>query len=86
MGYTITEKILSQVSGRMVKAGEEVRAKPDFVLAYPLRGFSERYMNRLREDFGMDRLIEPERYGIFIDHNIPSTSPTMEALHVATRK
>jgi hypothetical protein len=38
MGMTIAEKILSRLAGRDVRAGEEIRVKPDFVLAYASPG------------------------------------------------
>lgn len=86
MAQTIAEKILSRVVGHQVRSGDEIAAKPDFVLVYPLPGFSERHMEGLRSDFGMERLSEPERFAMFIDHNIPSTSARMEAMNVAARK
>ena len=41
MGYTITEKILARVAGLpAVKAGDEIMAKPDFVIAYDFPGYT----------------------------------------------
>jgi 3-isopropylmalate/(R)-2-methylmalate dehydratase large subunit len=42
MGFTITEKILARVAGLpSVRAGDEVMAKPDFVLAYDFPGYTD---------------------------------------------
>ncbi|MEO6049852.1 MAG: 3-isopropylmalate dehydratase, partial [Pyrinomonadaceae bacterium] len=42
MGFTITEKILARASGQAsVRAGDEVMAKPDFVLSYDFPGYTD---------------------------------------------
>lgn len=87
MGYTITEKILARVSGLpFVKAGDEVMAKPDFVLAYDFPGYTDVIFKQLKDDFGITRITEPERFGIFIDHMVPAVSPAEEELHKGTRE
>lgn len=87
MGYTIAEKILARVSGKeAVKAGDEVLAKPDYVIAYDFPGYTDVYFKQMKEDFGIDRVAEPDRYAIFIDHMVPATSPKEEELHIGTRK
>lgn len=87
MGFTITEKILARVAGvESVQAGDEIMAKPDFVLAYDFPGYTDTYFRHMKEDFGMDRVVEPERFGIFIDHFVPTVSQAEEALHEETRK
>ena len=87
MGYTITEKILARVSGREhVKAGDEVMAKPDFVIAYDFPGYTDVYFKSMKEDFGIDKVAEPERFAIFIDHMVPATTPKEEELHMGTRE
>ena len=86
MGYTIAEKILARVSGKdVVRAGDEVMAKPDFVIAYDFPGYTDVYFKQMKEDFGIERVAEPERYAIFIDHMVPATSPKEEELHIGTR-
>ena len=86
MGYTIAEKILARVSGRdSVRAGDEVMAKPDFVIAYDFPGYTDVYFKSMKEDFGIERVAEPDRYAIFIDHMVPATSPKEEELHIGTR-
>jgi 3-isopropylmalate/(R)-2-methylmalate dehydratase large subunit len=86
-GYTITEKILARASGTPgVRAYDEVMAKPDFVLAYDLPGYTDVYFRDMKERFGIERLLEPERYAIFIDHMVPSATPAEEELHAGTRR
>jgi len=87
MGYTITEKILARAAGLpSVKAGDEIMAKPDFVLAYDFPGYTDVYFKQMKEEFGIDKVAEPERYGIFIDHMVPVATPKEEELHEGTRK
>jgi 3-isopropylmalate/(R)-2-methylmalate dehydratase large subunit len=86
MGYTITEKILARAAGLpAVKAGDEVMAKPDFVLAYDFPGYTDVYFKQMKEEFGIDKVAEPERFGIFIDHMVPVATPKEEELHQGTR-
>lgn len=87
MGYTITEKILARVAGLpAVRAGDEIMAKPDYVIAYDFPGYTDVYFKQMKEEFGIDRVAEPDRYAIFIDHMIPAASPKEEELHIGTRK
>lgn len=87
MGYTITEKILARVSNlEHVKAGDEVMAKPDFVMAYDFPGYTDVYFKQMKEDFGIDKVAEPERFAMFIDHMVPAATPKEEELHIGTRK
>lgn len=85
MGRTIVEKILARAAGRAdARAGDELRARPDFVLAYELRGYTDVYFRDLKS-FGVERLSSPERFAIFIDHRVPAKTPQDEQLHVDTR-
>lgn len=86
MGYTIAEKILARVSGKdHVKAGDEVMAKPDYVIAYDFPGYTDVYFRQMKEEFGIDRVAEPDRYAMFIDHMVPAATPKEEELHIITR-
>jgi 3-isopropylmalate/(R)-2-methylmalate dehydratase large subunit len=86
MGFTITEKILARAAGLpTVKAGDEVMAKPDYVIAYDFPGYTDVYFKSMKEDFGIERVAEPDRYAIFIDHMVPATTPKEEELHIITR-
>lgn len=86
MGYTITEKILARAAGLpAVRAGQDIKAKPDFVLAYDFPGYTDVYFQTMKEDFGIERVAEPERFGIFIDHMVPTATAKEEELHINTR-
>ncbi len=87
MGYTLAEKVLARVSGKaFVRAGDEVMAKPDFVVAYDFPGYTDVIFKQMKEDFGIKRLAEPERYAIFIDHMVPVATAKEEELHIQTRE
>ena len=87
MGFTITEKILARCAGLpSVKAGDEIMAKPDIVLAYDFPGYTDVIFKQLKNDFGISKMAEPERFGIFIDHMVPAVSPAEEELHKGTRE
>lgn len=87
MGSTITEKILARVSGRdVVRAGDEVLARPDFVIAYDFPGYTDVIFKQMRDDFGIQRVKQPERFALFIDHMVPAATPKEEELHIETRE
>jgi len=87
LGSTITEKILARVSGReVVRAGDEVLARPDFVIAYDFPGYTDVIFKQMREDFGIQKLKQPERFALFIDHMVPVATPKEEELHIETRE
>ena len=86
MGFTITEKILARVAARRaVRAGDEVLAKPDFVIAYDFPGYTDVIFKQMREDFDIQKLAEPKRFAMFIDHMVPTATPKEEELHIQTR-
>jgi 3-isopropylmalate/(R)-2-methylmalate dehydratase large subunit len=86
MGMTITEKILARASGRdSVRAGEEVRARPDFVIAYDFPGYTDVIFRQMKDEFGIDRVDDPKRFVMFIDHMVPAVTPQEEDLHQNTR-
>lgn len=86
MAYTITEKILARAAGlAAVRAGDEIMVKPDFILAYDFPGYTDVYFKKMKEDFGIQKVPDPERFGIFIDHMIPVATPAEEELHINTR-
>jgi 3-isopropylmalate/(R)-2-methylmalate dehydratase large subunit len=87
MGSTITEKIIARAAGlSSVSPGDEVMVKPDFVLAYDFPGYTNVYFRQLKQDLGIERITEPERFGIFIDHMVPVATEDEEAFHIETRK
>lgn len=86
MGLTITEKILARAAGKdRVRAGDDIKARPDFVIAYDFPGYTDVIFRQMKEDFGIDRVIGPERYALFIDHMVPAVTPKEEQLHQVTR-
>tara|TARA_R110000850_G_scaffold173064_4_gene298714 strand:+ start:1430 stop:2692 length:1263 start_codon:yes stop_codon:yes gene_type:complete len=86
MGYTLAEKILARVSeGGPVRAGDEVLAKPDFVIAYDFPGYTDVIFKQMEEDFGIDKVAEPDRFALFIDHMVPAATTQEEELHQLTR-
>ncbi len=86
MGRTLAEKVLSRVSGGAdVRAGDEVMARPDFVIAYDFPGYTDVIFRQMKEDFGIERVNDPSRYAIFIDHMVPTATPKEEELHIQTR-
>lgn len=86
MGHTIAEKILARAGGLAgVTPGEEIRARPDFVLAYEFPSSSDVLLRHVTDDFGVKRVKGPERFGFFIDHMVPAVTPAEEELHVKTR-
>jgi 3-isopropylmalate/(R)-2-methylmalate dehydratase large subunit len=86
MGLTIAEKVLSRAAGaRSVHAGDEIHAKPDFVIVYDLPGITDILFRQVKAEFGVDKLIEPGRFAVFIDHMVPPSSPKEEELHIQTR-
>jgi 3-isopropylmalate/(R)-2-methylmalate dehydratase large subunit len=87
LGYTITEKILARASGGApVRAGDEVLARPDFVIAYDFPGYTDVIFKQMREDFGIEQVRDPKRFALFIDHMIPAAAPKEEELHIQTRE
>jgi 3-isopropylmalate/(R)-2-methylmalate dehydratase large subunit len=86
MGHTIAEKILARAAGlASVKAGDEIMAKPDFVLSYDFPGSSDVLFHQVTQDFQVAQVFEPERFGVFIDHMVPAATPAEEELHKNTR-
>ena len=87
MGYTLAEKVLARVSGRPgVRAGDEVMAKPDFVIVYDFPGYTDVIFRQMKDEFGIEKIAEPERFAIFIDHMVPVATPAEEQLHIQTRE
>ena len=86
MPSTSAEKILARVSGQdIVRPGDEIKAKPDFVIAYDFPGYTDVIFRQMKEEFGIDRVADPDRFALFIDHMVPAVSPKEEDLHQVTR-
>ncbi|MEP7280653.1 MAG: aconitase family protein [Rubrivivax sp.] len=86
MKETIAQKVLARVSGRShVEPGEEILAKPDFVIAYDFPGYTDVFFKESK-DLGVGKVIRPERFALFIDHMVPAIAPKEEELHQGTRR
>jgi 3-isopropylmalate/(R)-2-methylmalate dehydratase large subunit len=87
MGYTITEKILARAAGLpAVRAGDEIKAKPHFVLAYDWPGQTDAIFRDMKAEFGVPKVADPKRFAIFIDHMNDSPSAKDEEFHDVTRQ
>ena len=83
---TMTEKILARASGRaFVRPGDDIEARPDFVISYDFPGYTDVFFREAREEFGVDKVQQPERFVLFIDHMVPAANPKEEELHRVTR-
>jgi 3-isopropylmalate/(R)-2-methylmalate dehydratase large subunit len=69
-----------------VRAGDEVLARPDFVIAYDFPGYTDVIFKQMKDDFGIDRVTDPKRFALFIDHMVPVATPKEEELHIQTRQ
>lgn len=84
---TMTEKILARASGRaFVQPGDDIEARPDFVISYDFPGYTDVFFREAREEFGVDKVSRPERFVLFIDHMVPAATPKEEELHRVTRR
>lgn len=72
MGQTLTEKILSRVVGRPVKAGDTVYPVPDLMTVHDLYVIN---FDKALQQLGVDELYDPGRVLISTDHEPVATSP-----------
>jgi len=71
-GMNIIERIIAEKSGRnSVKAGEELSAEVDLVIAHDVTG--PMAVNQF-EKIGTDRVFDREKIVFVVDHNIPASS------------
>ena len=83
MGQTIAEKIISAHAGRDVKAGELVIAKVD--VAAVQDGTGPLTVQEFKK-LGKDKLANPERTILFIDHAAPSPRKELSNSHMVLRE
>ena len=69
---TLTEQILSRAAGRDVESGDLVVVRPDRFLLHDSIGPS--VIRILEQDLGVERLPEPERVAVTIDHVAPAAN------------
>ncbi|MEJ5185572.1 MAG: 3-isopropylmalate dehydratase large subunit [Candidatus Geothermincolales bacterium] len=83
MGMTIAEKIISRHAGREARAGELVVAEVDFIMGQD--GTSPLAIQAFRE-MGGERVLDPERVALVIDHSAPSPVEGISNLHALMRE
>ncbi len=82
MGLTMAEKILARTSGRAaVVAGEYVTARVDRVMVH--EAFVLCALNLLK--LGVDKLFDPERIIVILDHYFPAPTEQMARGHAVAR-
>lgn len=83
MGQTIAEKILSNHSGRDVKAGDIVIADLDFMIGQD--GTSGVAIDSFRK-MNAPKVFDPKKIAIIIDHSSPSPNEGVSAIHKKIRE
>ncbi|MCC5857835.1 MAG: hypothetical protein JJT90_06755 [Ectothiorhodospiraceae bacterium] len=86
MGQTIAEKILSRVAAETVRPGDEKLFQPDLITAYDYPGYVDRYAKQMSEELKIDRVRNPEKFVLFIDHLYPAGTPKAQEIHAITRE
>jgi 3-isopropylmalate/(R)-2-methylmalate dehydratase large subunit len=82
MGMTMAEKILSRAAGCEARAGDTVVARVDRVMGH--EGF--RLAGMVLEEAGIERLWDPERIIIILDHAVPAPDEASAQGHAIIRK
>jgi len=82
MGQTIAEKIFSNHCGRQVKAGDLVVTEVDFMMGQD--GTSPLAIEAFKE-MGGERVLDPSRVALVIDHSSPSPIEGVSNLHAMMR-
>ncbi len=70
MAQTLAERILSHVSGRQVRSGDLVVV--DVSMAMAVDSIAPSVIRVLRDDLGAERVHDPERIALFVDHVAPA--------------
>ncbi|ALU11701.1 3-isopropylmalate dehydratase large subunit [Ignicoccus islandicus DSM 13165] len=84
MPKTIAEKILSAKAGKDVSPGEIVVVELDAVMAQD--GTAPLAIKVMNEKFGGERVKDPSKVVLVIDHTAPSNNPGTSELHILMRK
>jgi 3-isopropylmalate/(R)-2-methylmalate dehydratase large subunit len=82
-GKTIAEKVLSAHAGTDARAGDIVVADVDFVMGQD--GTSPLAIKAL-ERMGVEKVFDPEKVAVVIDHSSPSPLEGVSALHTMMRE
>lgn len=84
MGMTLAERILARASGRdRVVPGEFVVANIDLAMLHDI--FAAQVFDLLR-DVGVDRIFDPDRAVVVIDHLVPAPSAEAATVHQRIRE
>jgi homoaconitate hydratase family protein len=70
MGKTFAEKVLGDRAGRSVSAGESITVQPDFVMSHD----NSAVISETFRSLGVDRVKDPDRVVIILDHCVPAAS------------
>ncbi|MCD6407895.1 3-isopropylmalate dehydratase large subunit [bacterium] len=83
MGKTLIEKILSFHSGKDVRSGEIVLAKPTFLMA---QDGTAPLVIKSFNDLSGEKVFDSSKVSFIIDHNSPSPNQGVSALHKLMRE
>lgn len=72
MPQTLAERILSHAAGRTVAAGDLVVVEPDLVMAHD--SLTPSIIRIMREELQVDRVFDPDRVALVIDHVAPAST------------
>ena len=72
MAQTLSEQILSHAAGHPVQAGDVITAAVDLVMAHD--SISPSIIKVLREELQAERVWDPERVALVIDHVAPAAN------------
>lgn len=72
MSQTLAEQILSRKTGRDVGAGDLIIARPDLVMGHD--SLSPSIIRTMRDQLGVDRVFDPEKLVLVLDHVSPAST------------
>ncbi len=72
MAQTLAEQILSHAAGRLVQPGELIIVEPDVVMTHD--SLAPSVIRIMREELGAERVHDPERVALVIDHVAPASN------------
>ncbi len=78
---TLAEKVMSRSAGADARAGDTVRVRPDFILAYDFPGWADAMIDKLVNVYGVEQLSDPERYVVFVDHLVTRGDAVEDEAH-----
>ncbi|MGQ9459040.1 MAG: 3-isopropylmalate dehydratase large subunit [Anaerolineae bacterium] len=84
MAQTLVEEILSHAAGRPVRAGELVVVPVDLAMA--VDSIAPSVIRILQEELGMERVADPDRVAIVIDHVAPPSTVAVAEAQAALRR